>query len=169
MTRIRARVLNPVGPNEVEYLSDALVVIDGERIESVGPWDGGLCHEDVRDGCGLAGGRVTTTLRVVVSASVTDEDFWSSLGHYLHAPATRNRSSYQLHTFTPVVGAGTLQRSPIRFNGGFDMQQATEGDEGSSGSTTKDQSSRASRGQGGAYILVALEMVVVIIRRQLRR
>ncbi|MFT6816500.1 MAG: guanine deaminase [Myxococcota bacterium] len=50
MTRIRARMLNPLGPEEVEYLSDALVVIDGERIESIGPWDGGLCHKDVRDG-----------------------------------------------------------------------------------------------------------------------
>ena len=48
--RIRARVLDPVGPDEVRFLRDALVEVEEQRIVRVTEWDGGLCHEDVRDG-----------------------------------------------------------------------------------------------------------------------
>lgn len=50
MTRIRARVLQPVGPAQVELLDDVLIELDGERIATVAPWTGGLCDLDLRDG-----------------------------------------------------------------------------------------------------------------------
>lgn len=48
MTVLRARVLTPLGPDEVSWIPDARVELEQGRIGSVGPWDGGSCDEDVR-------------------------------------------------------------------------------------------------------------------------
>ena len=48
MIRLRARVLTPHSPTELRFLDDALVVIDGTRLVSVGAYDGQPVHEDLR-------------------------------------------------------------------------------------------------------------------------
>jgi guanine deaminase len=50
MITLRARIVSPVTPDEVSFLPDAKVVVDGPVIHSVSPWDGGECDEDIRDG-----------------------------------------------------------------------------------------------------------------------
>ncbi len=48
-TTYRARVLSPVSPGEVSYLEDAAVVVDDAGcFQSVGPWSGGQCDDDLR-------------------------------------------------------------------------------------------------------------------------
>lgn len=48
MTVLRARVLTPLGPDQVSWIPDARVELDGGRITSVCPWEGGACDEDLR-------------------------------------------------------------------------------------------------------------------------
>lgn len=50
MRRIRARVLDPVGPEAVQWWPDAEVRVEGGRITHVGPWTGGVAEVDAREG-----------------------------------------------------------------------------------------------------------------------
>ncbi len=44
----RARVLTPIEPERVRYWDDAVVVVEGDMIAEVGPWDGLPVDEDLR-------------------------------------------------------------------------------------------------------------------------
>ena len=48
MVRLRARVLTPRSPAEVEYLEDGVVAFDHGRITEVEPWNGQPVDEDLR-------------------------------------------------------------------------------------------------------------------------
>ncbi|MCA9682544.1 MAG: amidohydrolase family protein, partial [Myxococcales bacterium] len=48
MPVLRARVLTSVGPDEVNYWEDGVVVVEGEHIVEVGPYDGLPVDDDLR-------------------------------------------------------------------------------------------------------------------------
>jgi guanine deaminase len=48
MTTLRARVLSPISPTEVEWIPDAVVVIDGTVISEVSAYDGRPVDDDLR-------------------------------------------------------------------------------------------------------------------------
>lgn len=48
MTVLRARVLSPRSPTEVDYLEDGVVAFENGRITDVAPWSGQVVDEDLR-------------------------------------------------------------------------------------------------------------------------
>lgn len=55
MRSYRARLLTPLGPEEVLWCDDAVVRVEAGRITGVAPWDGGPVDEDLRPGVLLPG------------------------------------------------------------------------------------------------------------------
>lgn len=55
MIRLRARVLTAISPTELQFIDDALVVIDGDLLHTVGPYDGAPVHDDLRPAVLLPG------------------------------------------------------------------------------------------------------------------